>query len=265
MATRNPLLNPVLQRYGGPAPADRVSAGAADTAHEPVVVPEGERLRLDDVVVKSAILLATLVAGALLGWALVPVLGMWLWIAALIGMVLGFVNVLRSRVSPALMLVYGIVQGVFLGGISRTFQSAFGGEGVGLVANAVIGTVAAFVVVLVLYRLNVLRATNTFVKVITIAGFAYLGLALVSLVSGLFGVGGGWGFYGVGPFGILLAAAGVALASLFLVLDFNQIETGIRAGLPERESWRLAFGLTLTLVWLYIEMLRLFSLLSSNE
>jgi uncharacterized YccA/Bax inhibitor family protein len=80
----------------------------------------------------------------------------------------------------------------------------------------------------------------------------------------IFGTGNGWGFFGVGGIGILLCMAGVALASFSLVLDFDAIEEGVKLGVPERESWRAAFGLTVTLVWLYLEILRLLAILNSD-
>jgi len=86
-------------------------------------------------------------------------------------------------------------------------------------------------------------------------------LALVSLVASFFGVGQGYGFYGVSGLRLFLAVAGVTLASLFLVLDFDQIQKGVAAGAPEKESWRAAFGLMVTIVWLYLEVLRLISIL----
>jgi uncharacterized YccA/Bax inhibitor family protein len=98
-----------------------------------------------------------------------------------------------------------------------------------------------------------------------VALVSYLGIAVVSLISSFFGVGAGWGFYGVGGMGLLLCAAGVAVASFTLVLDFDAIERGVRAGLPERESWRAAFGLVVTLVWLYLELLRLLAILNSRN
>ena len=88
---------------------------------------------------------------------------------------------------------------------------------------------------------------------------------MASLVGALFGVGGGWGFYGVGIWGLLLCAAGVLLASFMLMLDFDAIKQGINMGLPERESWRLSFGLLVTLVWLYLEILRLLSILAGRD
>jgi uncharacterized YccA/Bax inhibitor family protein len=89
----------------------------------------------------------------------------------------------------------------------------------------------------------------------------YLILGVASLIASFAGVGGGFGFYGVSGIGLLLAAVGVVLASLFLVLDFNQIEEGVRQGVGEQESWRAAFGLMVTIVWLYLEILRLLAIL----
>jgi len=89
----------------------------------------------------------------------------------------------------------------------------------------------------------------------------YLVLGVASLIAAFMGVGGGFGFYGVSGIGLLLAAGGVVLASLFLVLDFNQIEEGVRQGAGEQESWRAAFGLMVTIVWLYLEILRLLAIL----
>ena len=97
------------------------------------------------------------------------------------------------------------------------------------------------------------------------AAIGYFILGLVSLVASFFGVGQGYGFYGVSGLGLLLAVAGVGIASLFLVLDFDQIEKGVNAGVPENQSWRAAFGLMVTVVWLYLEVLRLISILRGNR
>ena len=93
---------------------------------------------------------------------------------------------------------------------------------------------------------------------------SYLVIALASFVGALFGLGNGWGFYGVGGFGILLCIVGVGLASFSLLLDFDFIENGVKQGLPERYSWLAAFGLLVTLVWLYIELLRLLAILRGD-
>ncbi len=98
-----------------------------------------------------------------------------------------------------------------------------------------------------------------------VAMVSYAVIALASLVSALFGVGGGWGFYGVGMLGIGLAMIGVALASFSLMIDFESITQGVAAGLPRQESWRMTFGLLVTLIWLYLEILRLLALLAANR
>ncbi len=130
--------------------------------------------------------------------------------------------------------------------------------------QAVIGTLAAFAAMLFLYGTRIIKVTGRFKKMMAVAFLAYFGIAIVSLFASLFGVGGGWGFYGVDGLGLLLCAAGVALASFSLVLDFDAIEQGIALGVPERESWRAAFGLTVTLVWLYLEILRLLAILNRS-
>jgi uncharacterized YccA/Bax inhibitor family protein len=98
-----------------------------------------------------------------------------------------------------------------------------------------------------------------------VAMVSYLVIAVASLISSFFGVGEGWGFYGVGGLGMLLCIAGVALASFSLVMDFEMITQSIAQGAPEKEAWRMAFGLAITLVWLYTELLRLIAIFSGDE
>jgi uncharacterized YccA/Bax inhibitor family protein len=93
------------------------------------------------------------------------------------------------------------------------------------------------------------------------AMLGYLVLAVVGLISSMFGSS----IYSIGGFGLLIAAGGMVLASFFLILDFDQIQKGVAAGLPEAESWRAAFGLMVTIVWLYMEVLRLLSILRGND
>jgi uncharacterized YccA/Bax inhibitor family protein len=98
-----------------------------------------------------------------------------------------------------------------------------------------------------------------------VALISYLAIAIVSLIAALFGVGGGWGFYGVGWLGLALCAFGVLLAAFSLNLDFAAIEQGVRAGLPQREAWRMSFGLLVTLIWLYLEILRLLAIVALSR
>nr|MCU0300923.1 Bax inhibitor-1/YccA family protein [Candidatus Nanopelagicales bacterium] len=133
------------------------------------------------------------------------------------------------------------------------------------VSQAVIGTLVAFVVMLALYKSRIVKVNGRFMKIMMVAMVSYAVIALASLVSALFGVGGGWGFYGVGMLGIGLAMIGVALASFSLMIDFESITQGVAAGLPRQESWRMTFGLLVTLIWLYLEILRLLALLAANR
>ena len=195
-----------------------------------------------------------------------------MWVAMLVGLGLGFANALKRSVSPALVMLYALAEGVFLGGISSWYNDNGSSSdqtpgrpcSANIVAQAVIGTFVAFGVMLALYGSGKLRATPRFKKMMMVMMVSYLGIAVVSLISAFFGVGEGFGFYGVGFLGILLCAAGVALASFSLVLDFDAIEKGAAYGLPEREAWRMSFGLLVTLIWLYLELLRLLAMLQRN-
>ena len=218
------------------------------------------RMTLDDVVVRTAAMFGVLLVTAGVAWVTVPAVPFMPFGAMLVGLVLGLVISFKQSTNAALILTYAAVQGLFIGGISRFFEAQWNG----IVAQAVIGTLSAFTAMLVLYKSGKLRATPKFTKVLLTAGMGYFVLALVSLASSFFGVGGGWGFYGTG-FGPLLAVAGVALASLFLILDFDFIEQGVANGLPQRMAWLAAFGLMATLIWLYIEILRLIAILRGND
>lgn len=218
------------------------------------------RMTLDDVVTRTAMLVAIVVVMAGAAWKFN--LGGGIFFAALIGgLVLGFVNALSKTVRPALIVAYAAAQGIVVGVLSHAYNTMYEG----IVTQAIMGTLAAFVGMLALYSSGRLRATPKFTRVLLGATMGYFILAMVSLVARLFGVGGGWGFYGVTGFGVLFAAAGVVLASLFLVLDFDQIETAVRNGAPHAEAWRSGFGLLVTMIWLYLEILRFLAILRNSD
>jgi uncharacterized YccA/Bax inhibitor family protein len=231
-----------------------------------VLEPITNRMSMDDVVVRTGMSIAVLIPFALIGWNTAATMPILYFGAMILGLVLGLVNAFKKVVSPPLILVYAAVQGVFLGGISYIYDQWAQGSGYeGLVSQAIMGTLVAFVVMLALYRSRLVKVDSRFKRIMMVAMASYLVIALMSFVSALFGVGGGFGFYGVGPLGILLAVAGVGLASFSLMLDFDSIERGVKMGLPERESWRMAFGLLVTLIWLYLEILRLLALLAVSR
>ena len=131
----------------------------------------------------------------------------------------------------------------------------------GIVGQALVATIAAIAGVLWAYKSKRIRVTPKFTRVLIGALFGYLILAVGSLIGSFFGLGNGMGLYGLSGLGPILAVAGVALATLFLVLDFDQIEKMIASGAPQEQSWRAGFGLMVTIVWLYLEVLRLISIL----
>jgi uncharacterized YccA/Bax inhibitor family protein len=162
------------------------------------------------------------------------------------------VNTFSSKVRPGAIISYAGFQGLALGGISRAYETIYSV----IVGQAILGTICAFTGVLIAYRSGRIQVTPRFQRILLGAMLGYLLLAVVAIfVPGLRSGGSG----------LLIAAAGVALASFFLILDFDQIAQGVKAGVPEQESWRAAFGLMVTVVWLYLEVLRLLSILRNND
>jgi uncharacterized YccA/Bax inhibitor family protein len=170
------------------------------------------------------------------------------------------VNTFSKTVRPALVIAYAALEGLALGTLSHFYNSAYPG----IVSQAILGTIAAFAGVLFAYKSGRITVSPRFTRMVIGAAIGYLILGVISMFAAFANVGGGMGLYGVSGLGLLLAVAGVGLASIFLILDFDQIDKGIKAGLPQEESWRAAFGLMVTLVWLYMEILRLLSILRNN-
>jgi uncharacterized YccA/Bax inhibitor family protein len=218
------------------------------------------RMTLDDVIVRTAMVFGVLLAAAGATFILLqPQQFGVVLIAMIVGLVLGLVNSFKREPSPVLILAYGAAEGVFVGGISKFYEAAFDG----IVAQAVLGTLAAFTTMLVLYRSRRIQATPKFTRVLIIATVGYLVFGLVHMLGVMLGA---WTsvYAGNGVLALGLSALGVVLASLFLVLDFDFVEQGIRNGVPQRFAWTAAFGLVVTLVWLYLEILRLISILRQD-
>ena len=213
------------------------------------------RLTYDDVIMKTAGLLAVLVLTGAATWILAP----GLWIAgAVVGLVLGMVNAFKKSPSPALILLYAAAEGVFLGGISAFFEAQYKG----LVGQAVLATLAVFGTSLVLFRSGKVRVTPKFTKVLMLSMVGYLAYSFLNVVLMLFGVGGGtYGPLRSGLLGIVVGLVAVGLAAMSLIVDFDSIQRGVRQGVPAKFAWSAAFGLVVTLVWLYLELLRLLAIL----
>jgi len=240
---RNMQVDQLEQSYNAPA-ASSIRTG---------------RMTIEDVVAKTGFLFAILVVVGAFAWRSNLGTGA-LMLGFLGGFVLAMIISFSKSIKPGLVVAYAAFEGLALGTLSSYYESYYPG----IVSQAVIGTMAAFAGVLIMYRNGTLRATPQFTRALIGAAIGYFILGLVSLVASFFGVGQGYGFYGVSGLGLLLAVAGVAIASLFLVLDFDQIQKGVNNGVPEKESWRASFGLMVTIVWLYLEVLRLISILRNR-
>lgn len=238
---RPQTVDPLEQAFSGP------SATSRDTG----------RMTVEDVINHTALLLAIVVGTGAATWALG--LGALALPAALIGLVLGLVITFKQVTSPAVIMAYAAIEGVFLGGISQMFDARYPG----IVIQAVVGTVVVTAVMLGLYRSGKIRVTPQFTKMVVGATIGFFVLIMVNLVAGFF-VDGGLGLR-QGPLGIVFGLFAIGLASLNLVLDFDLVERGARQGAPARYGWFAAFAILVTLVWLYIEMLRLLSILRGRN
>ena len=259
--------NPILSRYEPKKGAKAATAGSANppSTFDTVVDGGGARMTINDVIIKTGAVFAVTVIFAVFGWNL-AVSSPWIIFVGLIGgFALAMANSFMRKVNPILVLLYGAFEGLMLGGISNWYNAyAESSKYHGVVLQAVVATMVTFGIMLALYLTGVIKVTRKFMSIMIVALVSYLVLGIASLIAALFGVGGGWGFYGVGGIGLIICVVGVLIAAFFLLLDFEAINQGIKQGVPERESWRMAFGLMVTLVWLYLEFLRMLAIFSRN-
>ncbi|MFD0657961.1 Bax inhibitor-1/YccA family protein [Thermocatellispora tengchongensis] len=215
-------------------------------------------MTIDDVVVRGFMTLGTLVVAGAAAWVLnVPYTVAV--VSALIGLVLGLIAAFRQSTNPLLILGYAVFYGVFVGSFSHLMEGFFNG----IVLQAVLGTALAFGGVLAVHSLKVIRVTPKLYRYVGAAAIAALGLMLVNIIASIF-VDGGIGIRADNPLGWIFSIAMILLGCFFLLLDFDSIEQAVRAGAPEKLAWQMAFGLTLSLVWIYLEVLRFLSYFSDN-
>ncbi len=233
-----------------------------------VVARDGEAMTLNGTINKTGILLLLTVLTAAFSWnqALgpdglpAPGFAVYMWGGALGGLVLALITVFKKTWSPVTAPLYALVEGFFLGAISAVYNAQFGG----VVMQAVMLTFGILFALLFAYRSGLIKATENFKLGVVAAtgGIALVYLATIAL-----------GFFGIkiplihesGLVGIGFSLFVVVIASLNLVLDFDFIETGVEQGAPKYMEWYGAFGLMVTLVWLYLELLRLLSKLQSRD
>jgi uncharacterized YccA/Bax inhibitor family protein len=268
MQSRNPVFNnsKVFRNGGGgyatfneapPANATAEQLQEMYSAPSATGLDTG-RMTMDDVVVKTGLMFAVLLPLAAYNfWAqngLLTIGGL------VVGLVLGLIISFKQLTNPVVTLAYAGAEGLFLGGISAAFETRWDG----IVPQAVLATLAVFGVALFAYKSGRVRVTPKFQRTVLIAMGGYLVFCLVNLVVMLFGGGGDFGLR-QGPLGIAIGLFAVGLAAAMLILDFDFAEQGVKNGLPERYAWLAAFGLVVTLVWLYIELLRLIAILRGDN
>ena len=232
----------------------------------------GAVMTIDSVVQKTGITLGVTVLVAAATWFLTgPIdnadtartLYMLSMVGAFGGLALSMVNSFKRVISPPLVLAYAAVEGLFVGAFSKVMEGTFGDpSNPGLVMGAVVGTVAAVAGTLAAYKFFNIQVGTKFRKWVVAAMFGFVAVALLDFVLGFFGAS--FGFNGFGAMGFVSSLIGLGLGVLMLILDFDFVERGIAAALPERESWRAAFGLTVTIIWIYIELLRILAILRGD-
>lgn len=235
------------------------------------VTTTGKAMTMGGVASASLVLFAFLFLAAAFGWSTVTVTPTgrvdqngtaiynatmdhpWvLFVAMFAGLGIAFLTAFKPPLARFTGILYAVCQGYVIGAISAFYGSQFPG----IVAQAILATLGVFLVMLILYGLRVLRATPRFVKGVIAATFGIMVVYGVMLIANLFGVGEGFWTSG-SPLGIVISLVVVGVAAMNLILDFDFIERGQQAGLPRYMDWYAAFGLLVTLIWLYLELLRL--------
>ena len=272
----NPVFRSLPKQQGGYAQFGTGIAGATQQVGyqaEPYTTypPQtgvSRPMTIDDVVTKTGITLGVLSLVAVISYFIVggnPSLAMpFTLVGALGGLGLVLVATFgRKQDNPAIVLSYAALEGLFLGAISWVFGNVVVADGNAgaLITQAVLGTTGVFFGMLVVYKTGAIRVTPKFTRFLVAGMVGVLVLMLGNLVLGMFGVGGGegMGLRSGGPLAIIFSLVCIGLAAFSFLVDFDSADQMIRAGAPEKAAWGVALGLTVTLVWLYIEILRLLS------
>jgi uncharacterized YccA/Bax inhibitor family protein len=223
--------------------------------------PTTRRMTVDDVVVRGFLMLGTLVAAGAVAWVLdlPPVFAIG---SLVVGLVFWAIMTFGNRANAPLALGFAAAYGVSVGIVSHAYNHLYNG----VVLQAVIGTALAFGAMLAVHALKIIRVTPRLARYVIAAGFALLGLMVVNLLFQLFGVDGGLGLRDPGnPLAYIFSVVAILVGCFFLLLDFAAVEEGVASGAGEKFAWYCAFGLTLSLVWIYLEMLRFLSYFSGRD
>jgi uncharacterized YccA/Bax inhibitor family protein len=242
------------QQYGAPGQYGTPTQQDPYAAPSPYAATTTQYMTMDDVVSRTGITFLVTVAAAAATWALPGQTGWGLALpAVLVAFVLGLVIAFKQIANPVATLSYGALYGVALGAISEAFNDIYPG----IVMQALIGTFGVFAGMLVIYKTGAIRVTPKLTRWVVAAAIGALVLMVANLVAGLFGAS--LGIRDGGPLAIVFSLVVIGIAAFFLLLDFDMADEAIRRGAPAKFAWYIAFGLLVTVIWLYIEILRLLS------
>jgi uncharacterized YccA/Bax inhibitor family protein len=218
-------------------------------------------LTLDDVVTRSMVLLSTLLVAAGFAWFAVPDSAIGVVAIGFIGaLVLGLYMGFSGRANAATTVTYAALEGLALGGISELFNKQWPG----IAVQAITGTIMVAGGVLVVYKTGAVRVTPKFTKIVFASTLGVVGLMLVNLIASIF-TPGGLGLRDGGGLAIGFSLLCIVIAASNLIVDFDMIEQSVRRGVDEKVGWYLSWGILVTLVWLYLEILRLLSYLTGRN
>ncbi len=276
--SNNPALNgktltaEELQRiYDQPAATSRSGVDAAAASAAGVAAAKqgiqfgvdggsAQPMTYENTISKTVFLFMIVVVSAAVGWWMMSIFPAIVWIGLAVGFVLGLVNAFKKEPSVPLIMGYAVGQGLFLGGLSMMFNSMYDG----IVTQAILGTFSVFAVTLLLFRSGKVRTSPKMNKIVMIAMLGYLVFSLLNLGLMAFGVvTNPWGLRS-GWVGVAIGVVAVLLAAYSLVMDFELIKNGVENRVPEKWGWSAAFGLMVTLIWLYVEILRILAIMRGD-
>ena len=220
-----------------------------------------ERMTLNGTIHKTLFLLGLIAVTGTLAYSITsksPGLAGLLMIGGCIGgLIMALIIMFVRPANPQVLItVYALLEGLFIGAFSYVIENNYLGGTEGVVFQALIGTAAVFITMLTLYRLRIIQPTEKYVLAVVSMAGAIMLVYMVNFIMSFFGTTVPF-LHSSGPIGIGMSVVFTGVAALFLIIDFGMIENGVRLGAPRNMEWYGAFGLVMTLIWLYIEMLKL--------
>lgn len=242
--------NPMMQE-------ERFQNAANDTLDGNMIQVAGEKMTVQGAINKSFILFGIMLLTALVGFSMPSPI--FMWGGAIGGLIIVIIAASRPHLSPTLAPLYAAAEGVFVGAISAIYAAAFSG----IILQAVMLTMAVLFMMLFIYKSKIIKVTNKLRTGVMMATGAVFLVYMTSIVLGFFGINIPYLHEG-GPIGIVISLVIIGIASMNLLLDFDNFEKGEQYGAPAYMEWFSAMGLLITLVWLYIEILRLIAIFSRD-